>query len=75
MPDASTQTSPDFTSEILEELRLIRGDTHRNSVVADKYGNKADAIFEVVERIGYVLTSPFRLLASRGSPLLENEIH
>jgi hypothetical protein len=72
MPDASTQTDQDETlSDILQALRDIREDTHRNSLVAEKYGKKGDAIFDIVDKMSSFFTSPFRMFAPSRTPLLE----
>ena len=76
MPDASTQTDNLVMNDILDALRDIREDTHRNSLVAEKYGKKGDVIFDLVEKMGNIIKSPFRLLwyDTRPSPLLKDQI-
>lgn len=47
---------------VLASLERIEADTRRNSDVACKYGEKADAVFGVVEGANRVLTMPLRRL-------------
>lgn len=47
---------------VLELLSRVEEDTRRNSDVACRYGEKADAVFGVVEGANRVLTMPFRRL-------------
>ncbi len=69
--DASTQTNETNIDAILEELRNIRKDTHRNSLVAEKYGAKGDAIFDLVEKMATIISTPIRYLYG-GAKSIEN---
>jgi len=61
---------------IYEELKEIRKEVAKNAKVAEQFGEKGEAIFNVVDKMSYVLSSPFRFLKAgkRSSPpaLLED---